>query len=87
MILSNSVELAEGLDKIAFPGITANVDLSPVAAVVISVLDLLTHGQDMLECALPKPKRSRKFCIQEDVNFFRFPEKVLRISNMLLFQP
>jgi len=45
MILSNSVELADRLDKISFPGLTANFDLSRVAAMVISVLDLLIHGQ------------------------------------------
>ena len=33
------------MDKISFPGLTANFDLSRVAAMVISVLDLLIHGQ------------------------------------------
>ena len=46
MILSNSAGLTERLDKIAFPGLTANFDLSRVAAMVISVLDLLIHGQE-----------------------------------------
>ena len=46
MILSNSVELAQRFDKIAFPGLTANFDLSRIAAMVISVLDILTHGQE-----------------------------------------
>ena len=37
MILSNSAELAERLDKIAFPGLTANFDLRRAAAMVIAV--------------------------------------------------
>ena len=40
--MANSVELAERLHKIAFPGLTVNFDLSRVAAMLIAVLDLLT---------------------------------------------
>ena len=56
MILSNSAELAERLDKIAFPGLTANFDLSRVAAMVISVLDLLTHGQEYARMCIANVK-------------------------------
>lgn len=44
MILTNSPELAERLDRIAFPGLTANFDLGRTAAMVVAVLDLLEHG-------------------------------------------
>lgn len=44
MILTNSAELAERLDRIAFPGLTANFDLSRTAAMIIAVMDLLEHG-------------------------------------------
>ena len=45
-ILSNSAELAERLDKITFPRLTTNFDLSRVDAMVILILDLLTHSQE-----------------------------------------
>ncbi|MBV5325494.1 MAG: hypothetical protein J0626_09650, partial [Rhodospirillaceae bacterium] len=44
MILTNSPELAERLDRIAFPGLTANFDLGRTAAMIIAVLDLLEFG-------------------------------------------
>jgi glycine hydroxymethyltransferase len=44
MVLTNSPELAAKLDKIAFPGLTANFDLGRSAAMIVAVLDLLEHG-------------------------------------------
>ena len=44
MILTNSAELAERLDRIAFPGLTANFDLGRTAAMIIAVMDLLEFG-------------------------------------------
>jgi glycine hydroxymethyltransferase len=46
MVLTNSPELAERLDRIAFPGLTANFDLGRTAAMIVATLDLLTHGKD-----------------------------------------
>ena len=43
---TSSAELAVRLDIIAFPGLTANFDLSRAAAIVIPVLDLLTQGRE-----------------------------------------
>lgn len=44
MILTNSPELAERLDRIAFPGLTANFDLGRTAAMIVAVMDLLAFG-------------------------------------------
>lgn len=44
MVLTNSPELAARLDRIAFPGLTANFDLGRTAAMIVAVLDLLEHG-------------------------------------------
>ena len=46
MFFTNSAELGARLDKIAFPRLTANFDLSRTAAIVIPVLDLLTQGRE-----------------------------------------
>ncbi len=45
LILTTEPELAQRLDKIAYPGLTANFDLGKSAALAISILDLLAHGE------------------------------------------
>lgn len=44
IILTTEAELAARLDKIAYPGMTANFDLGKTAALAVSVMDLLAHG-------------------------------------------
>jgi glycine hydroxymethyltransferase len=44
MILTDDPALAERLDRIAFPGLTANFDLGRQAALALAALDLLEHG-------------------------------------------
>lgn len=44
MVLTNSPDLAGRIDRIAFPGLTANFDLGRTAAMIVAVLDLLEHG-------------------------------------------
>lgn len=46
LIVSNNADLAERLDAIAFPGLTANFDAGRVAALAMSLLDWREHGQD-----------------------------------------
>ena len=45
LIVSNDAELAERLDAIAFPGLTANFDAGRVAALAMALLDWREHGQ------------------------------------------
>ena len=45
LVLTSEAELAERIDKIAFPGMTANFDLGKTAALALSVLDLLEFGE------------------------------------------
>ncbi len=44
LVLTDSPELAERLDKIAYPGLTANFDLSRTAALVVAASDILEYG-------------------------------------------
>lgn len=44
LIVSNDAEIAERLDAIAFPGMTANFDAAKSAALAITMLDWKTHG-------------------------------------------
>ena len=55
LIVSNDADLAEKLDAIAFPGMTANFDAAKSAALAMSLLDWRDHGttyaQAMIETA------------------------------------
>lgn len=46
LIVTNEAEIAERLDAIAFPGMTANFDASKSAALARTLLDWRDHGQD-----------------------------------------
>ncbi len=45
LIVTNDAAIAEALDHIAFPGMTANFDAGKTAALAISLLDWREHGQ------------------------------------------
>ena len=45
LIVSNDAEIAERLDAIAFPGMTANFDAAKSAALALTMLDWLDHGE------------------------------------------
>ncbi|MEM7507186.1 MAG: aminotransferase class I/II-fold pyridoxal phosphate-dependent enzyme [Pseudomonadota bacterium] len=44
LIVTNDEDLAKQLDKIAFPGLTANFDAGRVAALAVALLDWQCHG-------------------------------------------
>jgi glycine hydroxymethyltransferase len=44
LFLTTEAELAGRVDKIAYPGLTANFDLGKTAALAMATLDLLEHG-------------------------------------------
>ncbi|KIN63848.1 Serine hydroxymethyltransferase [Sulfitobacter noctilucicola] len=46
LIVSNDAEIAEKLDAIAFPGMTANFDAAKSAALALTMLDWIDFGQD-----------------------------------------
>jgi len=45
LLLTNDADLAEAVDRIVFPGLTANFDAAKTAALAISLLDWLEHGE------------------------------------------
>jgi glycine hydroxymethyltransferase len=45
LVLTTEKVLAERLDQIAYPGVTANFDLGKTAALAIATLDLIEHGR------------------------------------------
>jgi glycine hydroxymethyltransferase len=46
LVLTTEKALAERIDQIAYPGLTANFDLGKTAALALATLDLLEHGRD-----------------------------------------
>ncbi|WP_298825510.1 serine hydroxymethyltransferase [uncultured Piscinibacter sp.] len=46
LIVSNDAGLAERLDAIAYPGLTANFDAGKVAALAVTLVDWKRHGSD-----------------------------------------
>jgi len=46
LIVTNEAEIAERLDSIAFPGMTANFDAAKSAALAITMADWKVHGRD-----------------------------------------
>ncbi len=46
LIVTNDAEIAERLDAIAFPGMTANFDAAKTAALAVSLLDWIAYGKD-----------------------------------------
>jgi glycine hydroxymethyltransferase len=45
LVLTNDAALAERLDRIAFPGLTANFDAGRVAALALTLIDWREHGR------------------------------------------
>jgi len=45
LVLTNRADLAERIDAIAYPGLTANFDVGKTAALAITMLDWLEHGR------------------------------------------
>ena len=85
MILSKSAELAKRLDKIAFPGLTANFDLSWIATMVISVLDLLTHGQEYTRMCVAKAEALKEALHKGGCDVFQISRKGFTNSQYVAF--
>jgi len=45
LLVTNDAELAERIDKIAFPGLTANFDAAKTAALAMTLIDWKVHGE------------------------------------------
>lgn len=71
VVLTNEPDLAARLDRIAFPGLTANFDLSRTAAMIIAVLDLLEHGQDYARACIANARALAEAMANEGIDVFR----------------
>lgn len=49
LLMTNDAELAERIDKIAYPGLTANFDVAKTASLALALLDWKKYGVDYAE--------------------------------------
>lgn len=52
LIVTNDASLAQRLDQIAYPGMTANFDVAKSAALALTMLDWRKHGQDYAQAMI-----------------------------------
>ena len=57
LVLTNEPELAERLDHIAYPGLTANFDLARTAALVVAASDLLAFGSEYARACIANARQ------------------------------
>ena len=55
LIVTNDTALAQALDAIAFPGMTANFDAAKSAALAVTLLDWRSHGHAYAAQLIPEP--------------------------------
>ena len=60
LIVTNDAEIAEKLDTIAFPGMTANFDAAKSAALALTMLDWRKHGKQYAKAMVRLSKRLAK---------------------------
>lgn len=65
LILTNEAELAERLDHIAYPGLTANFDLARIAALATATCDILTYGTDYARTCIANARALAKALTQQ----------------------
>lgn len=71
LVLTNDPSIAERVEQIAFPGMTANFDVGKTAALAVTLAEWLTdgpeHAQRMLDCA----ERLAAELLQRDVPVYK----------------
>jgi glycine hydroxymethyltransferase len=71
LLVTNEADLAERLDAIAFPGMTANFDAAKSAALAISLLDWRVHGHDYASAMITLAQTMADALSQRGIPVFR----------------
>jgi glycine hydroxymethyltransferase len=80
-VVTTSPVLAERLEGIAFPGLTANFDLGKSAAMVLAILDLLEHGPAYAEMCIQNAQALAQALADCGVNVFEVGGKGFTASH------
>jgi glycine hydroxymethyltransferase len=70
LIVTNDAGLAQHLDAIAYPGMTANFDVAKSAALALTMLDWREHGQDYAKAMIRVAKALARELDKYDVPVF-----------------
>lgn len=81
MVLTNEPALAERLDAIAYPGLTANFDLGRTAALALATLDLLRFGTAYADACLANARALAEALAAAGVDVFSVPGKGFTASQ------
>jgi glycine hydroxymethyltransferase len=74
LVLTDQTELAERLDAIAYPGLTANFDVGKTAALAIALLDWLECGDAYAEAMVATAAALATALARRDVPVFTTPD-------------
>ena len=81
LVLTNDANLAKRLDKIAFPGLTANFDLGKTAALIIATLDMLEHGRAYADAMIANAQALADAIEKAGIDVVRVPGKGATMSQ------
>lgn len=70
LIVTNDADLAERLEAIAYPGLTANFDVAKSAALAVSLLDWKVHGQAYAKTMVETAIELAQALANEDIPVF-----------------
>lgn len=70
LVLTNKPLLAERLDAIAYPGLTANFDLARTAALVVAACDILSFGAEYAYTCLANAKALTEALVEQGAAVF-----------------
>ncbi|SLN63238.1 Serine hydroxymethyltransferase [Roseovarius albus] len=84
LIVTNEADLAQRLDAIAFPGMTANFDAAKSAALAVSMLDWREHGQTYAQAMIDMAQALAKALADLGEPVFATAEGVTRSHQFAL---
>jgi glycine hydroxymethyltransferase len=73
LIVTNDADIAQKLDAIAFPGMTANFDASKTAALAMAMLDWRDFGPAYADCMIETAKALASSLASEGITIFGAP--------------
>ncbi|MBY8974196.1 aminotransferase class I/II-fold pyridoxal phosphate-dependent enzyme [Rhodobacteraceae bacterium NNCM2] len=86
LIVTDDADLYQRLDKIAFPGLTANFDAGRVAALAVSLLDWRAHGAAYAEEMVASARTLAAALYAEDVPVFLAGDEIATRSHQFAIQ-
>jgi glycine hydroxymethyltransferase len=81
LVLTSEPELAERLDRIAYPGLTANFDLARTAALVVAASDILEFGAEYARTCIANARALAAALVERKAAVHGPPERGYTLSH------